>query len=364
MEQYIRITEPARNVRRMALAELRGHWKTACLAFVLYYMLLVLPVLLFDFMFGKTGIAIPASLIGADGNGESIFNSFLNTDSSGFLGLQVRGTIEVIYLFIINAPLFLGFSGFLLSVSRGANPGLGMILDGFNNFFRAVGTYLMIMLRVILLYLLCIAVYVLLFTTMLVAVLAMYGLMGLVVFWLLLVASSLAIMAAVFRISLTYSQAFFLLVDDPHCGVKNAIRQSRNMMFGNKKKLLFLYLSFIGWGVALFIIFCVIVNFLLPWLIDAPYGVELLVFHVLFSVLPAPLYAYAGVSGAVFYDILTGRRGSWPAGGESFRNFDAESSRIASGDDREPYGNYDEDREPYGNTDEDREPYGKDDEDM
>jgi uncharacterized membrane protein len=342
----------------MALAELRGHWGTAILAYVFYYMLLVLPVLLFDFIFGDAGIAVPVSLIGAGGNGESIFNSFLNADLNALAGQQVRASIECLYLFIINAPLLLGFSGFILSVSRGATPGPGAVLDGFNNFFKAVGTYFLIMLRILLWDLLFTAIFALLFTVMLPALLGMYGVAGMAMGILLFTAVAVMAMVVVFRVLLTYSQTFFLLVDDPRCGMRDAIRQSRNMMLGNKKKLLFLYLSFIGWSLLTFIIVSFLLYSPIAWLAYTPFFVRMFAIPVLLGVLMAPLGVYVAVSEAVFYDMLTGRRGAWPADGGYFANdslSDAEAFRsITAGEDRDAGGIGDDDR--YGS--------GKDGEDM
>ena len=51
-------------------------------------------------------------------------------------------------------------------------------------------------------------------------------------------------MIAAFR----YSQAFFILADNPQKTPRQCIEESKNMMIGNKAKLFFLELSFIGWA--------------------------------------------------------------------------------------------------------------------
>ena len=49
--------------------------------------------------------------------------------------------------------------------------------------------------------------------------------------------------------ALRYSQAFYILADDPSKNIMQCISESRDMMMGNKSKLFRLLLSFIGWGI-------------------------------------------------------------------------------------------------------------------
>jgi len=44
-----------------------------------------------------------------------------------------------------------------------------------------------------------------------------------------------------------YSMAFFLFIDNPDIGISEALRKSKEMMYGYKSKLFMLNLSFIGW---------------------------------------------------------------------------------------------------------------------
>jgi uncharacterized membrane protein len=328
----------------MALAELRGHWKTAILAYVLFYILLTLPAGLLDLIFG--GMNGPASLITAGGGGESVFN-LLNTDSGAFAEQQAQSLIALIYVLLIEGPLTLGLSGFMLAASRGATPGPGVVLDGFNNFFRAVGTYLSIALRV---FLWCLPV-IIAFSLLIAASFTMSlesfvspSLLAVLPLFLVI-----ALMVIVVRVMLTYSQAFFLLIDDPGRGVRDALRQSRNMMFGNKKKLLFLNLSFIGWYLLLYFAMILLIAFFV-FMYYIPSIVILIAFTVLTGVLQAPLLAYLTVSGAVFYDIITGRRRFRPVDGGFFADEskainDNEAFHIAAGEDRSLYGNAGEDRD-------------------
>lgn len=48
-------------------------------------------------------------------------------------------------------------------------------------------------------------------------------------------------------VSLTFSMFFFILVEDPEKGVIQALKESREMMIGNRMRFLGLSLSFLGW---------------------------------------------------------------------------------------------------------------------
>lgn len=73
--------------------------------------------------------------------------------------------------------------------------------------------------------------------------LGLYLLMNLYIFlWTLLLIVPGIIAAYSYRI------AFYLMIDNPEIGVSEALKQSKEMMYGYKSKLFFLDLSFIGWG--------------------------------------------------------------------------------------------------------------------
>ncbi|MDR0930897.1 MAG: DUF975 family protein [Clostridiales bacterium] len=55
--------------------------------------------------------------------------------------------------------------------------------------------------------------------------------------------------------SIEYSQAQFILADDPTIAPIEAINESKKMMYGNKMKYFLLNLSFIGWGILTVITF-------------------------------------------------------------------------------------------------------------
>src|SRR3989344_3657325 len=100
---------------------------------------------------------------------------------------------------IIDGPMFLGLTIFSLAVSRNQSPKLEQLFLGFHRFATSLVAYLLMGLFTIL--------------------------------WTLLLIVP-GIIAA-----LSYSMTFFIIVDDPSIGAREAIRKSKKMMNGYKWKL-------------------------------------------------------------------------------------------------------------------------------
>jgi uncharacterized membrane protein len=182
-----------------------------------------------------------------------------------------------------------------------------MILDGFNNFFRAFGLFVLLSIVVILWTLPVVLVAGLAGTARFAVGVGPYSVAGMggFVFYFVLSIFVVAVVAL-----LAYSQAFFLLADEPQHGIALALKRSRRLMSGNKAKLFLLTLSFIGWVLLSFVVL-LIPSFFLSF---APVSVSLLLSAVLNGVVTAPVFMYTATSGAIFYDILTGRRRLLPLG--------------------------------------------------
>jgi len=120
----------------------------------------------------------------------------------------VPGIGPILVYFITGAFMF-GTALFFLNLSRGKETSVDQLFDGFNHYVRTLGTYLLYIL------------FVMLWTLLLIipGIIAAYG----------------------------YSQAFFILVDEPNLKPLEALRKSKKMMYGNKAKLFYLGLRFIGW---------------------------------------------------------------------------------------------------------------------
>lgn len=125
--------------------------------------------------------------------------------------IQIIPIVGGLALFIISGPLILGLMFFSLSLSRGQEVRVKQIFDGFDNFVKALVTYLLMILYIFL--------------------------------W-----SLLLIIPGIIA-GLSYSMVFFILSDNKDMKPKDVLRKSKEMMNGYKWKFFCLQLRFIGWGI-------------------------------------------------------------------------------------------------------------------
>jgi uncharacterized membrane protein len=112
--------------------------------------------------------------------------------------------------FVIGGPMAFGVALFFLRLSRGQEFDLRHLFAGFNDFVRTFPAYLLIVIFVIL--------------------------------WALLLIVP-GIIAA-----LSYALTWYLLVDNPNMSAMDAIKRSKELMYGYKARLFMLGLSFVGWA--------------------------------------------------------------------------------------------------------------------
>ncbi len=97
--------------------------------------------------------------------------------------------------------------------------------------------------------------------------------------------------------SIRYSQAFYVLADNPQKGIMECIEDSKRMMNGNKGKFVCLMLSFFGWA-----ILAALPSAFIP-LIPGIFG------EIMDLVLSIPVFfmlAYMYTARVVFYDLASG----------------------------------------------------------
>ena len=126
--------------------------------------------------------------------------------STGF----VAGLMDLA-ISIMNIMLGVGFTFFCLNVSRRAAAGFGNLLDAFGIFFKVLWLHILM------------AIFIFLWSLLLVipGIIASYR----------------------------YSQAVYILLDDPSKGALQCISESKALMRGHKWQLFVLQLSFIGWAI-------------------------------------------------------------------------------------------------------------------
>jgi len=128
---------------------------------------------------------------------------------------------------IIAGPMIVGVSIFSLALSRKRDPRFSQIFDGFKNFDVSLGAYLLYSIFVIL--------------------------------WAILLIIP-GIIAA-----LSYSMIYFIIAEDDSIGPLEAIRKSKQMMYGYKWKIFCLGLRFVGWALLCILTFGIGFLWLIPY---------------------------------------------------------------------------------------------------
>lgn len=245
MYNNIVVSEAYSDVRAMARNVMRRKWFMSALALLIYTFLSSnLPNML--------GAMIPTFR-------RTIYLNFVDRyyEYSTFPGL---------YSFVIEAAFTLGLAMFVLNFIRAGKVSLELLFSGFEKFIKA---FLINFIMSIIIF------------------------VGLVLF---------IIPGIIF--GLMYSQAYYILADNPELGAIECLRRSRIMMIDNKGYLFGLRLSFIGWALLAAIPLFLGRYIMADILMTSP------VINMLTStVLEIPMYfvfAYLHVTNGIFYELASG----------------------------------------------------------
>jgi len=258
IEENIIITEPSKNLRALGRNALAGKWKDAIITSVVFMLCVTLPTYVFDSLFGSS----ISNFVAPDGY---TFGMDPETYAQLYNSMPQSSSLSTIYMFLVMGPLVLGLSMYFLALFRRHKVELVDVFLGFEHFKKSLGLFLFMYLFVFL--------------------------------WTLLF-----IVPGIIA-SIRYSQAFFILADDPSKGVRQCMDESKAMMKGNKAKYFWLGLSFIGWSI----------------LASLPSGIMASIgnivssnafivglFSLAGSLFMAPVLAYIMSTEAGFYEILAG----------------------------------------------------------
>jgi uncharacterized membrane protein len=114
-----------------------------------------------------------------------------------------------IYLLVVSGPFYLGYTYFMVKLYRRKQIGPSDAFYGFEHFAKSAFLYIVM------------GFFILLWTLL-------FIIPGIVA-------------------SYRYRLAYFVLMDNPDIGILDALNESKRLMKGNKGKLFFLDISFIGW---------------------------------------------------------------------------------------------------------------------
>ena len=256
--QNIVITERCSSLRQLGRNALRGKWGVAIAAVLIYTLIREVPVVIFNSVLG-TNIG---STFTSDGFTYSMdpemYQQLMNS-------MPKVSFFSIIYLLLIAGALELGISLFFLASFRGHKVASRDVFLGFERFGKALGLFVY---KFVFIYL-----------------------------WSLLFIIP-GIIAAI-----RYSQAFFVLADDPEKSISQCMNESKAMMRGNKMKYFLLSISFIGW-MALASIPGGIIESIINTMSTNPVagGIGTLISGLLLI----PVMAYMQSTYAGFYEILAG----------------------------------------------------------
>lgn len=259
MGNNIIITEPSSNLRALGRNALAGKWKVAIIATVVYTLCLQLPPAILDSIFGINLGDYYSS--GYDAS----YNMGIDTYSNMYNSMPVFSPLSAIYTILVTGPLTLGITLFFLAMFRRQLVGIGDIFLGFEKFGKAIGLLLF---------------------------------QGLFIFLWSLLFLVPGIIAAI-----RYSQAFYILADDPGKGIRQCMDESKMMMKGNKAKFFCLNISFIGWALLASVPSGILSSIAAVMNMTGLVYVVLVIIGGLFTV-PVTVYMYSTTAG--FYEILAG----------------------------------------------------------
>lgn len=208
-------------LRRRGLKALQGHWQTA--------LLITFGAGIFDTALRVFQIRVNLpSMAGSDLL--SILGAFQRQDNS-FLWIYY---ILFFLGFVFTSALGIGLNNYFLCLHRGQATGFFLLFSRMRIFGKCLGQALLIALLILLWSLILIP------GAYLIALARVTSMVVVTVLVILLIIPSIV---AGFR----YAMAPYLLADNPDIGVISSIRNSREIMKGNKGRLFWLDISFVGW---------------------------------------------------------------------------------------------------------------------
>ncbi|MGI6767451.1 MAG: DUF975 family protein [Lentihominibacter sp.] len=256
--QNIIITESSKNLRALGRNALNSKWKVSIIAVCIYLICMQLPPLIFDSLFGVNmgNMFIPGG--NTYGMDAEVYIQLYNN-------LPEYSMLSAIYVILVAGALELGITLFFLASFRNYETKETDIFLGFERFGKALGLMLFRSLFIFL--------------------------------W-----SCLFLIPGIIA-AIRYSQAFFVLADDPGKGIRECMNESKAMMKGNKGKYFILSLSFIGW-LFLAVLPSGIVQSIGTIISTNDFVIG--IFALIGGLFVAPVTAYMYSTFAGFYEILAG----------------------------------------------------------
>lgn len=192
-----------------------------------------------EHLIGHWGLAIGADLL------LSLIVSAVLMPFYFLLLISGEGTVQIItyiiavlIISVLSVIMQCGVSRMYLGFARKQEVGIGMM---FGEFTRRPDRYILGCLMMVGIELICILPGAICWGVSIAAGGVLAGIIG----GILYIAGAVVMVI----LSLRYSYVFILMVDHPELGAVDAFRESARLMEGNKGRLFYIYLSFIGWSI-------------------------------------------------------------------------------------------------------------------
>lgn len=258
------VRETASEIRALARRALKGNWGNVFLGVFVFYLLMNTVPELLDSVFSFNKAVSNVNVMEMLENGS--IESFSDAVEAG--GLDMGTSVSGLYSLALSGAFGVGMCSFMLAFFRKNDIKAGYVFNGFECYLKTLALTLLVAL----------------FTFL----------------WSLLFIIP-GIIAA-FR----YSQAFYILADDPSKGVMQCLEESKRIMTGNKWKYFCVNLSFIGWYIVAGFSSGLILTLLN--LFTIPIGIRIIsiLAEVVAAIPVVFLFSYVQTACTAFFDLASG----------------------------------------------------------
>lgn len=264
------INESSKNLRRRGRKALSGNWFKAFLTVIIAVVLITVPAMMIDELFG-----ISINL------GERLRNSYSSMGSSidqdvleyfDTLTVKTSPASGLYALFVAGAITF-GLAVYFMKLYRKKNPKISDVISGFEFYLKSTALFF-------------------------------YMLIFIALWFMVPIVGTVLGVIAIIR----YSQSFYILIDNPSYTVRQCVNESKYLMSGNKMSYFIMHLSFLGW-LLLATIPIIILSVFLASTFDVTKS-NIFMSIILLTVGGIAAYcvqAYIYSTQIAFYEILTGK---------------------------------------------------------
>lgn len=287
---------PIGQIKRIAHGRLKGHIFELLPAFMIYFILMMVPMSIVYVMNNMESMESVQTIMNAGGNAASLANAASATASTATKDPLV--SVLGFYILIVTGPFSIGLCSLMLRFLRGRDHGAGVIFEGFKRPLQGI----LIALALDIISTLCATA-----AAMPVSIGLLSGSVNSLAGGSLM---SIVLLILVIIIRLRLQMSYYLATDDRNLSFFACLTGSWALMKGNVKRYFLLILSFIGWLILAALPFGFADGFysvaVQNGFSDATTWGVTGVFVLIGLIIYIPVMLYIQLSEAVFYSNLSG----------------------------------------------------------